>query len=118
MVGASLPADAGPGGLGFILVLDMVEDEEVRDSPFAHRPDMLSSVALSGNVTARTAMGGTCRSRRKQTRPTMVRVFPEPAPAITRFRTSSRTIAFRCASSALRSSTSNFECSVIIRLTY
>ena len=43
MVGASLPADAGPGGLGFILVLDMVEEEEVRDSPFAHRPDMLSS---------------------------------------------------------------------------
>src|SRR5205807_8811388 len=52
MVGASLPADAGPERSGLILVLDMIEEEEVRDDPFANRPDMLPSQRSIRLVTA------------------------------------------------------------------
>src|SRR5712691_2111195 len=52
MVGASLLADAGPGRLGLILVFDVVEEKEVRDHPFAKRPNMLPSQRPIRLVTA------------------------------------------------------------------
>jgi len=44
--------DVRPGGLGLVFVSDVVEEEEVRDDPFADGPDVLPAEGAVGLLSA------------------------------------------------------------------